>query len=147
MNVGVKVKPKTVSQARYDQMIQVELFLTNAAIQRTFGLVSPLLDAHQLKFSRAKICHRARCRIFKKLRDMDFSYPSIARVSGYHHASIIHGVNTAILEDGHAVTVTHNRKRAAIDASPGQLVPPAEQTRLTPDLHEPPMLISMPNVA
>ncbi len=94
--------PRGVSKSRYERMLQEELTRINTKIilDDIQGIRTPHGDRlRQLTYadivgSRKRPAAYARFRIYRELRRLGFSFPSIARVAGYDHTSILSGIYT-----------------------------------------------------
>lgn len=107
MQVGTRVNTRTVSRARYEKMLQEELTRINETLtlqakhiklknrlkNTNKALASPLVSYEEIRKSRKKVPSRARFRVFRELRAMGYTFPSIALAADYDHTSIMHGIN------------------------------------------------------
>jgi len=101
-NEGVNLMPtlyaaRQVPKARYEALLREAMDEYNASL--------PLPHNHKLTLtffdamlSRSRKASRVRYKVFVKLRELNFSFPAIGRISGYDHSTIIHGTRVAAWE-------------------------------------------------
>jgi len=90
----------------------------------------PLVTYAEICKSRKRIPSRARFRIYRELRELGFSFPSIGRAANYDHSSIIHGITRINIEEPLVMT-----ERTARQTTSRHQVPPAKFTESAFDLH------------
>ncbi len=104
---------RAVAPSRYHQMMEDE------AKRRDIPLKAVLA-----KFSRKG--SRARFSVWRELKLMGYSYPGIARIKGYNHTSVIHGIRIIDLEEPLAVDINIVFARPPIQGLIGELVTHAD---------------------
>jgi hypothetical protein len=143
-------KSRGVSTQRYKTMLREELYEINLGRLLTCGVGFQPMTYNELRYSKKREPHRGRCRVFRKLKQMGFSYPGIGMAAGFHHTTVLHGVRTAQKDEINnptRVRFISLDEGAAIQAASGKPVIITELTSIAANQDESPMEIGIPSIA
>jgi hypothetical protein len=132
---------RAVSRSRYTKMcmdawenLKFEIAAHNLG-KPNYQRIKPV-SFEEFLGSRRHVAAYARYKIFRELRAMGFSYPSLAKVSGFDHTTVIVGIRAL-----------EALERAATDATPSENIAPAELTQGAAYLDQPTASIEIEVIA